>query len=426
MSKKIITFQSHLDNPYYLANDNKKELYLYIDLKAGLAPQKNERVPLNIALIIDRSGSMRGDKLTYVKKATDFVIDNLNANDHLAIVQYDDTVDVVSATHTVTNKKKLHNKVANIKAGGTTNLSGGMLEGFSQVAVSKRENIVNRVLLLSDGLANEGITDPSKLQQIAQKKFREQGIALSTFGVGADFNESLMTNLAEYGGANYYFIDTPDQIPNIFAKELEGLLSVVAQNAKLSLHFASQSLKCTKVYGYPASIGHDKVEVSFNDIFSEEQKAVLIKFEVTQPIAESLDFNLDFTYDDAAEILDRVQEKTTLTVKVTSDKALYENSVQPLTAQNIALFEANDLYETAMSQVDDRQYDKAKTLIERAMAIVETALKLFPTSEELKEQLHQLKAYYSKIDEMKNWSREETLFAQKTSKAMNYNLRKKR
>ncbi len=234
---KIIDFKSYLDNPLYLKGSEKKELYIYIDAKAALVKKDSERVPLNIALVIDRSGSMAGEKLEYVKKATDFVINNLNKNDYLSIVQYDNKVDVVSETQAVTNKKGLHEKVAKIKAGGMTNLSGGMLEGYTQVGVSKKERYVNRVLLLSDGLANEGITDPEKLRSIAQKRFREQGIGLSSFGVGADFNELLMTNLAEYGGANYYFIDMPDRIPEIFAKELEGLLSVVAQNAKLKITF---------------------------------------------------------------------------------------------------------------------------------------------------------------------------------------------
>ena len=112
-------------------------------------------------------------------------------------------------------------------------------------SITKQEKYVNRALLLSDGLANQGITDEEKLQQIVQKKFREQGIGLSTFGVGSDFNELLMTNLSEYGGANYYFIDSPEKIPEIFAKELEGLLSVVAQSTKLSVKFQSNNLKCS-------------------------------------------------------------------------------------------------------------------------------------------------------------------------------------
>lgn len=425
MSKNILQGTSNLDNNYYLQEDEKQELYVYFELKAGIATTSKERIPLNIALVIDRSGSMAGDKLRYVKKATDFVIDNLNAHDHLAIVQYDSHVDVVSATQTVTNKKKLHSLVAKIRAGGTTNLSGGMLEGYNQVDASKADNLVNRVLLLSDGLANVGITEPSKLQNIAQKKFRELGMGLSTFGVGEGFNELLMTNLAEYGGANYYFIDTPDRIPEIFAKELEGLLSVVAQNAKLKITFPNHAVMCNKVYGYPAVIGASDIQIDFNDVFSEEQKAILVKFTLKRPLTTALQFGVNFTYDDATTF-DKVTNRQDLTLRLTTDKNLYQKGVNPTVAQNITLFVANDLYEQAIKAVDANDNDKAKAFVAKAIAMLEATLALFPTNQELKEQLNQVKAYSRKIDEMKNWTNAQVNVVQKSSRMSNYRLRKKR
>ena len=180
--------------------------------------------------------------------AVDFVIQNLNSGDYLSIVQYDDHVKVLSHSAQVKDKTSLQKIVNGIVAGGMTNLSGGMLEGYNEVKITQKEGFVNRVLLLSDGLANVGISDPAQLKEIAGRQFRENKIGLSTFGVGADFNEELMMHLSEYGGANYYFIETPDQIPQIFAKELQGLLSVVAQNTVLEIDFPSEFLQPEKVY----------------------------------------------------------------------------------------------------------------------------------------------------------------------------------
>ncbi len=423
---KVIDFKTYLDNPLYLTNSEKKELYVYVDLKAALVEKETDRVPLNIAVVIDRSGSMSGEKLAYVKKATDFVIDNLNSDDYLSIVQYDNKVDVVSKSKAVTDKKRLHKKVAAIKAGGMTNLSGGMLEGYTQVGRSKSDKYVNRVLLLSDGLANEGITDPEKLRSIAQKRFREQSIGLSTFGVGSGFNELLMTNLAEYGGANYYFIDMPDRIPEIFAKELEGLLSVVAQNAKLKIDFPSSYLKCTKVFGYPAMINEASVDVNFNDIFSEEQKAILLKFEIQRKIDEPLKLKMDLSYDDVAETLDKVHISETLMLKPTSDKSAVEQSIHALTYQNITLFEANASYDQAMLLADKREFEAAKKLVTKAILMIENSLKMYPDSAELSKQLEELKSYEKKLEEMKSYSRGEMQMAQKSSRMANYKLRKKR
>lgn len=421
----ILQFSAHLDNAYFFQGSNKKEIFLYATLKAGKAPTAQERVPLNISLVVDRSGSMQGDKLNYVKKAVDFVIDNLNASDYLSIVQYDNEVDVVSASANVTDKANLHRKVKTIQARGMTNLSGGMLEGYTQVKNTQQSGFVNRTLLLSDGLANQGITDPQRLQQIAQKKFREQGIALSTFGVGADFNESLMTQLSEFGGANYYFIEKPDQIPQIFAQELEGLLSVVAQNTKLSLQFPNSHFRPTKVYGYPASIGRSDVTINFNDVFAEEEKAVLIAFEVLQPIEGMQSFKLQLQYEDVVEKLETIEEELVLSLQSTTDRERYESGVHPLAIQNVALFVSNDLYEQCLAAADKRQYDEAKSLLQQAKTYIEAYIKLY-ASEELQRQYEQILTYESQLEHLKNMSTTDFMMAQKMSKSASYMVRKKR
>jgi Ca-activated chloride channel family protein len=284
-SSKVITMTSLLDNPYYFTSANGKELYLYVRLKSGKAPENVSRTPLNISLVLDHSGSMKAErKLEYAKEAVKFVIDNLGSADKLSLVIYDTEVDLLSASAPVTNKELLKAKVDAIRDNGSTNLSGGMLEGYAQTKSTFDPKNVNRVLLLSDGLANHGITDPLKLQDIAKQKAREEGISISTFGIGADFNEDLMTNLAENGSGNYYFINSSDKIPEIFAQELKGLLSVVAQNSKLKIKYPGYNLKLTKVFGCPYAGSEGEVLIDFKDIFSEEEKVVLLKFEITKPV----------------------------------------------------------------------------------------------------------------------------------------------
>jgi Ca-activated chloride channel family protein len=423
---KILQFEAHLENKYWLSSHVKKELFVYLTLKGGKAPEKQERVPLNISLVVDRSGSMSGDKLNYVKKAVDFVIDNLKSEDTLSIVQYDDEIDVVSKSAKVTDKKALHEKVKRIKARNMTNLSGGMMEGYAQVKSTKAEGYVNRVLLLSDGLANAGITAPEQLQQIAQKKFREAGIALSTFGVGADFNEVLMTNLSEYGGANYYFIDMPDKIPQIFAQELEGLLSVVAQNTTLEVAFPQNYLKCTQVYGFPANIAADKVSVNFNDVVAEEEKAVLIKFEVTRTPDEPFVLKANLHYDDVVDKMERVSEEIALRMEPTTNEQAYREGINAKVHEQTALFTANDLFEQAIKAADGRNFEQAKQIIAQAKASLDAYFKLMPPSEELKKQYESIVAYGEKLDQMKNMSQMDYMMSQKMSRSANYKARKKK
>ena len=426
MNKNILHFEAHLESTYWFTNHVKKELFAYISLKGGQAPEKQERVPLNISLVVDRSGSMSGDKLNYVKKAVNFVIDNLKAEDVLSIVQYDTEVDVVAKSAKVTDKKALHQKVKQIEARSMTNLSGGMMEGYAQTKSTQKEGYVNRVLLLSDGLANAGITDPPQLQNIAQKKFREERIALSTFGVGADFNEVLMTNLSEYGGANYYFIDMPDKIPQIFAQELDGLLSVVAQNTSLQFGFPSTYLKCTKVYGYPADIGHDQVSINLNDVFAEEEKAVLIKFELTRPLDEPLTMQATLQYDDVVEKLERITDQVALQITPTADESRYKSGMNVTVQEQTVLYTANDLFEQAMRAADQRDFEKAKQIIGQAKATMDAYFKLMPPNEELKKQYEDIVNYGKQLEYMKEMSNNDYLVAQKMSRSASYKARKKK
>lgn len=437
----IIHFEALSNNNYYFSQNPTKEFYVYLSLKGGKAPQKDKRPPLNIALVIDRSGSMSGDKLTYTKKAVDFVIDNVNGTDSMAIIQYDDKVEVVSTAALVSDKSKLHQKVAKIEAGGSTNLSGGMLEGYNQVNVGRgstlidkmldfikhtaKDGFVNRVLLLSDGLANVGVTELPQLQMIAQKKFREEQIGLSTFGVGADFNEEMMTNLAEYGGGNYHFIDKPDAIPQIFAKELSGLLSVIAQNTHVNVDFSSEYVNCTKVYGYPANISKGNVALNLNDIFSEEEKAVLLRFEVLKPF-DTLPIKVALSYDDVVVKFEKVTESQTLTLTTTQDETLFKSGIQYKTLEQIAMFVANDMFESALKEVDKRNFNEAKQQLTQIKFYLDTHFQLFAPSEELKKQYKTICDYLDNLGNMETMRNEDVLMAQKMSKSMNYELRKKR
>jgi Ca-activated chloride channel family protein len=369
---------------------------------------------------------MDGDKLAYSKKALDFVIDNLTSDDCLSIVQYDNLIEVVSPSQKIQDKQKLHSLVKGIQARGMTNLSGGMQEGYKQVRTTQNKSFVNRVLLLSDGLANEGVTDNEQLQKIAQTRFRNDGIALSTFGVGADFNEVLMTNLSEYGSGNYYFIEKPDDIPAIFAKELTGLLSVVSQNTHLDIQFPERYVKFVKSYGYPVHTTGDKIHINFNDVFSEEKKGVLLKFEVVTPFESAIDFSATLAFDDVVSTFSHQTNTYKLSISPTTDTESFRNTIQHSILEQVALFEANDMFEEAMRQVDQRNFDKAKEIIAQIKLYLDTHFQLMPPSEELKRQYETITNYQIQVDEMGEMSNDDFMMSQKMSRSANYALKKKK
>ncbi|MBP7892176.1 MAG: VWA domain-containing protein [Firmicutes bacterium] len=287
------------------------KLWAVIKLSSGSKQQgAAERLPLNVGVVLDRSGSMGGRPLDYVKQAAKFLVEQVGANDFLSLTVFDSQVDVVFPAQRVTNKDVLKQAVESIVPGGSTNLSGGLLRGYEETLKERRSDQVNRVLLLTDGMANAGIVDPDMLEGKVSAMMRK-GVSLSTVGVGLDFNEDLLIRLAEAGNGSYYYVREPDEIPSVFASELQGLLSVVAQNIGLKVHGLS-GCRAAAVLGYEPAFDSTGMSLSLPDMFHDEQKMLAVEMDHPALAAgEHEVLKIRLSYADAAHDLSAVSLEVT-------------------------------------------------------------------------------------------------------------------
>ncbi|MEH1780791.1 MAG: VWA domain-containing protein [Nostoc sp.] len=211
----------------------KTNILLRFRVDIAESPRRN----LNLSLVIDRSGSMAGAPLHHALKAAESVVDQLEPNDILSVVVYDDEVDSVVPPQAVTNKAALKNSIHKVRAGGITNLSGGWLKGCEHVKTQLDPQKINRVLLLTDGHANMGIQDPKILTATSGQK-AEEGIITTTLGFAQGFNEDLLIGIARAATGNFYFIQSIDEATEVFSIELDSLRAVVGQNLKVTLELA--------------------------------------------------------------------------------------------------------------------------------------------------------------------------------------------
>ena len=196
--------------------------------------ERQQRPPLNLALVIDRSGSMSGTKLSYARKAARFLAGELTSRDRLAIISFDDEVKVVVRSAPVVDPQPFIAAINTIHSGGCTALFDGWLAGATQVAEHLDPTQLNRVLLLSDGQANEGLTNQG---EIADKVagLTQRGISTSAFGLGDDFDEDLMGAIATAGDGTLAHIENPSQLADLYASELQGLATTFGRKVSLGL-----------------------------------------------------------------------------------------------------------------------------------------------------------------------------------------------
>ena len=302
-----VTMTTHLSDPLLAVGSSRSE-YVLVDLiGAEVVQRSEERAPVNIAVVLDCSGSMAGEKLDSARSAANELVDQLGAADRLAFVAFGTGVTTLipSTSASLLAKVHMHGLLNELSNMGGTNISAGLEQGLAEVRAHSGDYAVNRVILISDGLANQGITSKAGLVQISQGA-RESKVSVTSLGVGIDYDEDLMEQLAENGGGNYGFLRTGADLHAVFQRELTQLSTLVASSPALTLHLGP-GVKLEEVYGYALQAdAQGNPVVPLYDLAANAHYRVLMRLAVdaagpaTTPLVDlRLDYS-DLLHDSAA------------------------------------------------------------------------------------------------------------------------------
>jgi Ca-activated chloride channel family protein len=287
---------AHLDVEM-IALETADQLSVMIDLSAPPAPgDAVERAPSTFVVVLDRSGSMAGSRLDGARTALTSLVDRLDPRDHFGLVVFDDKVEVPVPARRLTDKAAAKRAIDGVVVRGGTDLSGGYLRGL-QEARRVAGAAGATVLIISDGHANVGVTDPDALAQVAAEAYTH-AVTTSTLGFGLGYDERIMSAIARAGSGNEHFAEEPDTAVALIAGEVEGLLAQTVQAASLHVSLTPVVKSMLVVNDLPASRVDDGVLIELGSFYADETRKLVLTFDIPAVAALGLTqvATLTFTY----------------------------------------------------------------------------------------------------------------------------------
>lgn len=288
---------------------NQREAVLQIGFTTAEVNERTDLRPLNLALVIDKSGSMaESDKMSRVKESLRTMVGKLRPDDVVSIVVFDSNADVLFPAARIGNGSEIKRAIDCLEPNGSTNLHAGLMLGYKEAQKNFRKDATNRVILLTDGIANVGVIEPTQISA-ESSEFNGQGIDLSTIGVGLDLNNDLLRNLAKSGRGLYHFISDYQDIDKVFVNEVQSLVSSVAKNVKVSVDY-DPNLQVEQIYGYAPRRNSNNFWINLDNMNNGLTQVVMSRFRVENAVNKSYPVKVRLSYFDVKKqkTVEEIQE----------------------------------------------------------------------------------------------------------------------
>jgi Ca-activated chloride channel family protein len=384
-----------------LSVETDHHVHCMLELTAPPAPSDRPRAPLHLALVLDRSGSMRGRKLETARECAAYLARRLSTSDELAIVTYDGEVRLELPLSPVgSHGAELERALRRITSGGMTNLSGGWLKGVEQLRAVPGGLGPKKVLLLSDGLANRGVTDHEALVAMARSA-GDDGVGTTTIGFGDGFDEALLSDMADAAAGNAHFAATPDSAPAIFAQEFEGLASIVAQSLSVELRPSDEVKVLGVLNDFPVVAVIGGVQVQLGDAYGEERRRVMFELYVPRLATLGVATVAHVVVRYVAVGPEVAAHEVTVPVSVnlvSSDEAAAAGPDHEVT-EEVVILKAARAQDEARARADAGDLDGAKRLLRSTASRLRRAASSSSRAGELERQAEELESNVRSFDE---------------------------
>jgi Mg-chelatase subunit ChlD len=354
---------------------SQREAVLQIGFTTAEVNERTDLRPLNLVLVIDKSGSMAdSDKMSRVKDSLRTMLTKLRPDDLVSIVAFDSGAQVLYPSSRVGHGDGLRYAIDCLVPNGSTNLHSGLMLGYAEAKKHFRAGATNRVILLTDGIANTGVVDPARIAA-ESSEYNGQGIDLSTIGVGLDLNNDLLRTLARSGRGLYHFISDYKDIDKVFVNEVQSLISSVAKTVNVRIEYGP-GLRLEKIYGYTPRFANGSATVTLDDMNNGLTQVIMAKFR-TDSLKSTLPVKVRLSYFDVRRkcIVEEVQDLRLVPAESDSCDVLADVEVK----KNYTIAELADSLFAMAGLARSGQYLQAQNTLDASVA---SAYRRYPNMED--------------------------------------------
>ncbi len=396
----------------------KQTTWLRVGMEGFNITTEKKRAPVNLAIVLDKSGSMSGEKIDQARRAAIDALRMLNSNDIISVVTYDTTVNVLVPATKMSDRESIEKAIRSIQADGSTALYDGVSKGAAELRKFFDKERVNRIVLLSDGLANAGPSTPPELAALGAALSRKN-ISVSTLGLGLGYNEDLMVQLAQKSGGNHHFIEKATELADIFRSEFQDVLSVVAQEVEMNIRIP-EGIRPVRVLGNDSEINGQQIVTHLAQIYSRQKKYVVIEVELpASDVSSTRELaNVSVSY---ANMKTRVTDRlsSSASVRFSQSQGEIEKSLNKSVLADVVALVSSENNKLATKYLDEGNLEMSRKVLRDNVeylnkngAIIPEDKRLLHLSGANSGQLLQLEAAGSNQDESAMSARKSQLFLQ--------------